>query len=140
MGILAGIDYLSINYILGKVFIPIAYIMGVPSEETTIVAELIGVKTVINEFAAFAMLGDITDISERSRTIATYALCGFANPASMGKIRKLTKRNQVQFLLYPNHWLVFRRSRAAPYIGDDFCYRAQKFSGHLSEIISLRNI
>ena len=93
MGILAGIDYLSINYILGKVFIPIAYIMGVPSEETTIVAELIGVKTVINEFAAFAMLGDITDISERSRTIATYALCGFANPASMGKIRKLTKRN-----------------------------------------------
>ena len=85
MGILAGIGYLSINYILGKVFIPIAYIMGVPSEDTTIVAELIGVKTVINEFAAFAMLGDRKDISERSRTIATYALCGFANPASMGK-------------------------------------------------------
>ena len=91
MGILAGIDYLSINYILGKVFIPVAYIMGVPSEDTEAVAELIGIKTVINEFAAFAELGNRKDLSPRSVTICTYALCGFANPASMGKISDTTQ-------------------------------------------------
>ena len=84
MGILAGIDYLSFNYLLGKLFIPIAYIMGVPSGDTEAVAELIGIKTVINEFAAFENLGKREDISERGRIIATYALCGFANPSSIG--------------------------------------------------------
>ena len=95
MGILAGIDYLSLDYLLGNLFIPIAYIMGVPSDDTEAVAELIGIKTVINEFVAFENLGNRKDISERGRTIATYALCGFANPSSIGNLGFIYKMGRV---------------------------------------------
>ena len=84
LGVLAGVDDLSFEYLLGKVFIPVAYLMGVPSADTEAVARLVGVKTVINEFAAYKQLGDMKDISDRARVIATFALCGFANPGSIG--------------------------------------------------------
>lgn len=76
---------LSFEYLLGKVFIPIAFIMGVPVDDCEDVGRLIGLKTIINEFKAYqelALLGD--KISERARVIATFALCGFANPGSIG--------------------------------------------------------
>lgn len=86
-GTLAGVDDLSFEYILGKVFIPIAFLMGVPSEDTETVATLVGIKTVVNEFAAYQRLGalkEAKEISPRAVVIATYALCGFANPGSIG--------------------------------------------------------
>ena len=90
MGVLAGSEEtLSFDYFLGKIFIPIAYLMGVPSEDAENVAQLVGIKTAINEFVAFDMLGKWKNenpprISQRAIDIATYALCGFANPSSIG--------------------------------------------------------
>ena len=87
LGELAGVEGLSFEYILGLCFIPIAYMIGVPSEDVEEVARLIGIKTIINEFAAFQQLGELAEscaISKRAETIATFALCGFANPSSIG--------------------------------------------------------
>lgn len=84
---MAGNDGLSFQYILGICFIPFAYIIGVPAEDAQEVAQLIGVKTIINEFVAYQQLGELMsncEISPRAATLATYALCGFANPASVG--------------------------------------------------------
>ena len=80
---------ISLNYFLGKIFVPIAYLMGVPAEDTENVATLVGIKTAINEFVAFDLLGKWVKenpprISQRAEVIATYALCGFANPSSIG--------------------------------------------------------
>ena len=57
------------------------------SQDCFEVGKLIGIKSLVNEFVAYAKLKELTDgdmISERSKTIATYALCGFSNPASVG--------------------------------------------------------
>ena len=80
---------ISLNYLLGKIFVPITYLMGVPAEDTENVATLVGIKTAINEFVAFDLLGKWMKespprISQRAEVIATYALCGFANPSSIG--------------------------------------------------------
>ncbi len=61
--------------------------MGVPAEDTEKVATLVGIKTIVTEFAAFDRLGQWVEegiIGERAAVIATYALCGFANPGSIG--------------------------------------------------------
>ena len=65
---------------------PLAWLMGVPNADCLEVGRLIGLKTVANEFLAYADLTQMPDdaIAERSRTIATYALCGFANFGSVG--------------------------------------------------------
>eukprot|EP00095_Tigriopus_kingsejongensis_P008400 snap_masked-scaffold9_size846264-processed-gene-4.15 protein:Tk08400 transcript:snap_masked-scaffold9_size846264-processed-gene-4.15-mRNA-1 annotation:"hypothetical protein DAPPUDRAFT_312019" len=86
-GGLVGLAYIDFEWLIGKAFIPVAFIMGVPWEETEIVGGLIGIKTVVNEFIAYRQLGIILlegGLSPRSSTIATYALCGFANPGSVG--------------------------------------------------------
>lgn len=80
-------DYISFEWILAKLFVPIALLMGVEWEESDKVARLIGLKTLVNEFVAYKALGDLkaaNELSERSITIATYALCGFSNFASIG--------------------------------------------------------
>nr|XP_054774837.1 solute carrier family 28 member 3-like [Lytechinus pictus] len=87
-----GFADLSFQLICGYVFRPIAFIMGVPWEESQSVAELIGLKTFINEFVAYDELAKILRMrnegavifTERSEVIATYALCGFANIGSIG--------------------------------------------------------
>jgi pyrimidine nucleoside transport protein len=59
--------------------------MGVPSDDTEKVARLVGLKTIVNEFAAYQRLGEMklkNEISERAEAIATFALCGFANPVN----------------------------------------------------------
>lgn len=87
MGELAGVEGLSFEYLLGKAFIPVAFILGVPTEDCENVGRLIGLKTIINEFKAYQVLGELqanNQISERAATIATFALCGFANPGSIG--------------------------------------------------------
>ncbi|CAG9770741.1 unnamed protein product [Ceutorhynchus assimilis] len=73
----------TLELIAGKIFIPVAYIMGIEWEECEKVGQVIGVKTMVNEFVAFSRLGDM-NLSARSKVIATYAICGFSNPGSMG--------------------------------------------------------
>ena len=87
LGVQVGLDGLSFEYILGKVFIPLAFCLGVEWRDCETVARLIGTKTVLNEFIAFRNLGRLIaagQLSRRSAVVATYALCGFANPGSMG--------------------------------------------------------
>jgi CNT family concentrative nucleoside transporter len=81
-------DGLSMQYILGNIFAPVAWIIGVPAEDITVVGQLLGEKTILNEFYAYATLSELkqsgTLVNYRSIVIATYALCGFANFASIG--------------------------------------------------------
>jgi CNT family concentrative nucleoside transporter len=84
-----GEDPLSMSMILGWLFAPIAFIMGVPWNECGAVGSLLGQKIVLTELYAYINLGamvasDVPIISERSSIIASYALCGFANFASIG--------------------------------------------------------
>ena len=75
---------LSLSLILGYILSPLAWIIGVPWSEATIVGGLIGEKIVLNEFIAYLHLGQIKDtLSEHSVLISTYALCGFANFSSI---------------------------------------------------------
>ena len=79
---------LSLQYLLGNIFAPVAWIIGVPTEDITAVGQLLGEKTILNEFFAYASLSGMkasgTIVHYRSVVIATYALCGFANFASIG--------------------------------------------------------
>lgn len=79
---------LSLQYILGNLFAPVAWIIGVPAADIVSVGQLLGEKTILNEFFAYASLSDLKNsgllTSNRSIVIATYSLCGFANFASIG--------------------------------------------------------
>ena len=81
-------DGLSLELFLGTLCAPIAWILGVPYEDITVIGQLLGEKTVLNEFIAYLSLGDLVKEGEltnpKSIIIATYALCGFANFASIG--------------------------------------------------------
>jgi CNT family concentrative nucleoside transporter len=81
-------DPLSMSRILGWVFAPLAFCMGVPWEEAPVVGRLLGEKIVLTEFIAYINLGGVMSgpnpLSPRSAIIASYALCGFANFASIG--------------------------------------------------------
>lgn len=75
----------TIEYILGIVFAPVAWLLGVPWEDCTLVGQLLGMKTAINEFYAYAQIPGVESMMQKkSVLIATYALCGFANFASIG--------------------------------------------------------
>lgn len=75
---------LTLDLLLGYLFAPIAFIIGVPWDECMKVGLLIGKKTAINEFVAYVDLIEMkSQLSERSIVIATYALCGFANFSSI---------------------------------------------------------
>ncbi len=79
---------LTFTYILGIIFAPIAWILGTPQEDILIIGQLLGQKTVINEFVAYAELNTLREagvvFSDKGLIIATYALCGFSNFASIG--------------------------------------------------------
>ncbi len=79
---------LSFNMILGYIGAPIAWLIGVCKEDMFLVGQLLGEKTVLNEFVAYVSLGEMKTagefIEEKSIIIATYILCGFANFASIG--------------------------------------------------------
>lgn len=78
-------ETLSLEYILGLAFSPIAWLLGIEWGDCMMVGQLLGFKTTINEFYAYAQLKEAKElISERSLIITTYALCGFANFASIG--------------------------------------------------------
>tara|TARA_Y100001970_G_scaffold292925_1_gene436624 strand:+ start:2413 stop:3663 length:1251 start_codon:yes stop_codon:yes gene_type:complete len=77
---------LSIQIVLGYLFAPIAWLMGVPWDEAIIAGELLGIKTTLNEFVAYPGLAALEngELSERSKLITFYSLCGFANLSSVG--------------------------------------------------------
>jgi CNT family concentrative nucleoside transporter len=78
---------LSVQIILGTVFSPLAYVMGVPMEEIGLVGRLMGEKVVVTEYIAYQSLSGMVQegtLSERGAMISAYALCGFANFASIG--------------------------------------------------------
>lgn len=76
--------WFNLTDLLGWIFYPFAWLLGVDIKDVPTVASLIGMKTVLNEFVAFSALADLAEpISERSKALATYALCGFANFASV---------------------------------------------------------
>ena len=81
-----GIADLSLQLILGYMFFPIVWLMGIPLSETLASAELLGLKTALNEFVAYGALANIEPgaLSERSKLITLYGLCGFANFSSVG--------------------------------------------------------
>ena len=77
---------ITLELILGYIFIPLAWFMGIPWSESLAAGQLLGVKTALNEFVAYLYLSD-TDtysLSDKSRMIMLYALCGFANISSVG--------------------------------------------------------
>lgn len=79
---------LTLQYILGMIFSPVAWMLGVDWSDAVMVGQLLGEKTILNEFFAYASLGKLKAAElfhhKKSIIIATYALCGFANFASIG--------------------------------------------------------
>jgi CNT family concentrative nucleoside transporter len=80
-----GLAGLSLQQIFGWVFAPVAWSMGVPWQDAPTIGNLLGTRMAINEFVAYSQLGPMKDaLDPRSFTIATFALCGFANFSSIG--------------------------------------------------------
>jgi CNT family concentrative nucleoside transporter len=81
-------DKLSFQFILGYLFAPISWLIGVPYADIVTVGQLLGEKTILNEFYAYATMGEMkaTGVfsSEKSMIMSTYILCGFSNVASIG--------------------------------------------------------
>jgi CNT family concentrative nucleoside transporter len=82
-----GLEGITIERLLGWLMAPVAWIMGVPWRDAPLVGELLGIKTVLNEFVAYlrlsTLLGEGSPLTPRSILIASYALCGFANFSSI---------------------------------------------------------
>jgi CNT family concentrative nucleoside transporter len=75
----------SLQEVLGWAFAPVAWLIGIPWHDAAAIGNLLGTRMVLNEFVAFAQLGTMkAALDPRSFTIATFALCGFANFSSIG--------------------------------------------------------
>ena len=85
IGHLAGFDNWSFQAALGAIFAPVMFLIGVPWDQAPVAGGLFGTKVVLNEFVAFIDLGKMGAevLSDRSRAIVTFALCGFANFSSI---------------------------------------------------------
>jgi concentrative nucleoside transporter, CNT family len=83
-----GYDGLSMQFVIGYLFAPIAWLMGVCSDDILAVGQLLGEKTILNEFYAYVTLGNMKTggvfTEEKSLIMSTYMLCGFSNFASIG--------------------------------------------------------
>ena len=92
-GPLGGSTSLSLQLVLGWLHWPVAFVMGVPAQDCLAVGKLLGEKLILTEFGAYLDLanqlaavarGEIPALDPRSLVIVSYALCGFANVASIG--------------------------------------------------------
>ena len=85
IGSYIGLD-ISIQIILGYLFAPVAWLMGIPWGEALLAGELLGLKTTLNEFVAYPALAALEPgiLSDKSKLITFYGLCGFANFSSVG--------------------------------------------------------
>lgn len=81
-----GGEALTLQRILGVFMAPVVWLLGIPWNETSAAAALMGTKTVLNEFIAYLDMSLLPSgvLSQRSLLIMTYAMCGFANPGSLG--------------------------------------------------------
>ena len=80
-----GLAHLSLEQIFGWVFAPVAWAMGVPWRDAPTIGNLLGTRMALNEFVAYSQLGPMkATLDPKSFTIATFALCGFANFSSIG--------------------------------------------------------
>ena len=79
-------EAITLERMAGWIFAPIAWCMGIPWAEAQLAGSLLGVKTILNEFVAYVNLAaiDASQLSEKSRLIMLYGLCGFANLSSVG--------------------------------------------------------
>ncbi len=87
IGGLPGMDWApaSLQVILGAIFAPIAWLLGVPWSDAATIGNLLGTRMVLNEFVAYAQLGPMKEsLNPKSFLVASYALCGFANFGSIG--------------------------------------------------------
>ncbi|UCF36905.1 MAG: nucleoside:proton symporter [Acidobacteriota bacterium] len=77
---------LTLQRIMGLIMFPIVWLMGVPSSEAMVAGSLMGTKTIVNELVAYLDMSQLQPgaLSEKSRLIMIYAMCGFANPGSLG--------------------------------------------------------
>src|SRR5438105_9720388 len=83
-GVLDYFFHITLQQILGKMFAPVAWVLGVKYNDCATIGSLLGTRLVLNEFIAFQALGPLKDqLDPRSFIIATYALCGFANLSSI---------------------------------------------------------
>ncbi len=88
VGSYVGVTALSLEAILGVLFFPLAFLIGVPYADAWMVGHLIGQKLVLNEFVSYAQLSEALrdgKIGERGAMLATFALCGFANVSSVAQ-------------------------------------------------------
>jgi CNT family concentrative nucleoside transporter len=87
LGNMVGVPDLSFQRLVGYIFQPVMFLIGVPWSEAGVAGGLFGTKIILNEFVAFIDLGNAAGpaaaLSERSRAIVTFALCGFANFSSI---------------------------------------------------------
>jgi len=83
VGGLFGHPDLSFQLILGTILAPVAWLLNIPWSEAQTAGSLLGTKVVLNEFVAFAELGQTQGLSPRTIAIVTFALCGFANFSSI---------------------------------------------------------
>jgi CNT family concentrative nucleoside transporter len=87
LGGFVGFPELTMQLVLGKLMAPLAWVLGVPAVDAAAVGQLIGTKTILNEFVAYNDLASMLEqgrlIEPRSAIIASYALCGFANISSV---------------------------------------------------------
>jgi CNT family concentrative nucleoside transporter len=93
---LATAHFDTLQEIFGYIFAPCAWLMGIPAEDCLVAGKLLGEKTILNEFVAYAHMGDylhgkplmdgvpVQELAERTKIILSYALCGFANFSSIG--------------------------------------------------------
>jgi len=80
-------DELSLQFVLGYLFAPVMWLIGVPGEDMTLMGRLLGEKIIMTEFVGYISLADMKNLgvlSNKSIIMATYMLCGFANFASIG--------------------------------------------------------
>jgi len=80
-----GYPQLSFQMLFGYVFAPVMFLLGIPWDQAITAGGLFGTKVVLNEFVAFIELGQLSaaQLTDRSRAIVTFALCGFANFSSI---------------------------------------------------------
>lgn len=83
-----GINHLTLELVIGYIFYPITFFLGVPRAEILRVSQLFATKLIANEFSAYLdlqkIVGSDSPLSPRAYTIASYGLCGFANLGSLG--------------------------------------------------------
>jgi CNT family concentrative nucleoside transporter len=87
----SGYTALSLEFILGSIFAPLMWIIGVPTQDISMMGQLLGIKLAASEFVGYIQLAELKDVANathltfnKSIIMATYMLCGFANFASIG--------------------------------------------------------